>query len=148
MFKHILIAVDGSELAARAATKGLELAHDLVARVTVVSVTELWSASEMAAKAARGDIHPTEDYEARAAATARKIFAGVQEEAERNRVHCQVLHVPDKRPAEGIVAAVEELGCDLIVMGTHGRRGVARLVLGSQASEVMARAKVPVMICP
>jgi nucleotide-binding universal stress UspA family protein len=57
------------------------------------------------------------------------------------------VHVTDQRPAEGILKVARDSGCDLIVMATHGRRGVAKLLLGSQAAEVLAMSTIPVMIC-
>ena len=57
-----------------------------------------------------------------------------------------VVHVPESAPAEGIIATAEKQGCDLIVMASHGRRGLGRLVLGSEANEVLAYSKVPALI--
>jgi nucleotide-binding universal stress UspA family protein len=148
MFRHILVATDGSDLAGRAVDTALSLAKDIGARVTAVNVTELWSATEMTSKAGRFDKHPVEEYEARAQSSAQKILTVVRDRAEAAGVKCQTLHIADKRPAEGIVAAAEEQGCDVIVMATHGRRGLQRLVLGSQASEVITLSKMPVLICP
>jgi nucleotide-binding universal stress UspA family protein len=56
------------------------------------------------------------------------------------------VHVPRHRPADAILEAVTARGIDTIVMGSHGRRGLGRLLLGSQASEVLARSSVPVLI--
>lgn len=147
MYRRILIATDGSELAGHAVTQGLSLAKDLGAQVTMVNVTELWSVQEMAARADMGSKHPTVDYETWAATHAAKILAIAKEAAEMAGVRCETLHVPDARPATGIVAAAKERDCDLIVMGSHGRRGLGRLVLGSQAAEVIAASKLPVLIC-
>ena len=61
-------------------------------------------------------------------------------------IACGLVHVPDQHPAEGIIATAENKGCDLIVMASHGRRAVGRLLLGSQASEVLAHSKVPALI--
>ena len=148
MFKHILVATDGSALATHAIEKGMALAKALSARLTAVHVTELWSATEMATKASMGEMHPVEHYEARAAANATKILDAARKAAEAAGVQCETLHVADARPAEGIVSAASRNDCDLIVMASHGRRGVPRLVLGSQASEVLAHSKIPVLICP
>ena len=148
MFKHILVATDGSALAAHAVEKALTLAKALSARVTAVHVTELWSATEMASKASMGELHPVEDYEARAGAYARKILDAAANSASAAGVPCETLHVADARPADGIVSTATKNNCDLIVMASHGRRGVSRLVLGSQASEVLAHSKIPVLICP
>ena len=62
-------------------------------------------------------------------------------------VSCETLHVKDRRPAEGIIETAKAKDCDLIVMGSHGRRGISRLVLGSQASEVVSHSTVPVLVC-
>jgi nucleotide-binding universal stress UspA family protein len=54
--------------------------------------------------------------------------------------------VPDQHPAEGIIAIAEKNGCDLIVMASHGRRAIGRLLLGSQVNEVLAHSKVPTLV--
>ena len=59
---------------------------------------------------------------------------------------CDVIHVKDKHPAEGIIGTANAQGCDLIVMASHGRRGVSRLVLGSKAYEILSHCKVPALI--
>ncbi|MHA6644438.1 universal stress protein, partial [Mesorhizobium sp. A623] len=61
-------------------------------------------------------------------------------------VACGIGHVPDTRPATAIVETADQLGCSLIVMSSHGRRGISRLLLGSQTTEVLATAKVPVLV--
>jgi len=61
-------------------------------------------------------------------------------------VACELVHVPDQHPAEGIIATAEKNGCDLIVMASHGRRALGRLLLGSQVNEVLAHSKIPVLI--
>ena len=61
-------------------------------------------------------------------------------------VSCETVHVKDQHPAEGIIAAAKDKACDLIVMASHGRRGLGRLLLGSQANEVLTHSKVPALI--
>jgi nucleotide-binding universal stress UspA family protein len=58
-----------------------------------------------------------------------------------------VRHIFDRYVADGILDAVAESGCDLIVMASHGRRGIARFVMGSDANEVLVRSHLPVLIC-
>ena len=147
MYRHILIATDGSELAGHAVTQGLALAKDIGARVTAVNVTELWSAMEMADSVKLGESFPTIEFEAREKALATKILADVKAAAEKLGVRCETLHIPDSRPATGIINAANEHSCDLIVIASHGRRGIGRLILGSQAAEVVAGSKLPVLIC-
>jgi nucleotide-binding universal stress UspA family protein len=143
MYKHILIATDGSELARRAVTAGLALAKALEVRVTVVTVTEPWSAMVIGEPALA---FPIEDYEKAAAENAARILASAGGAAKDAGVACETVHVSGF-PAEGIIATAKDKGCDLIVMASHGRRGLAKLILGSQATRVLALSTVPVLIC-
>jgi nucleotide-binding universal stress UspA family protein len=144
MFKHILIATDGSELAERAAAQGFDLAKLISAKVTAVSVTEPWAAV-VAGEAAFG--LPPEDYEKGVIETAENVLARVADLAKTAGVDCASVHVKDRFPDEGIVAAAKDNGCDLIVMASHGRRGIARLLLGSVATRVLTLSPVPVLVC-
>lgn len=146
MYKHILIATDGSELADRALDHGLALAKELKASVTIVTVTQLWSAFDMAQEARRTGSNPLRQFEDMTAASAKVILDTAAQKAKAVGVTCELVHVPDQHPAEGIVAIAQKKGCDLIVMGSHGRRTVGRLILGSQANEVLAHSKVPALI--
>src|SRR5450759_3233897 len=142
MYKHILIAIDGSELAGRALAHGLALAKESEAPVTVVTVTQLWSAFEMAHEAGRVNPDPMHRFEDMAAASAKVILDDAAQKAKVAGVTCELVHVPDRHPAEGIIAIAEKKNCDLIVMGSHGRRTIGRLLLGSQANEVLEYNKV------
>jgi nucleotide-binding universal stress UspA family protein len=146
MYKHILIATDGSELAGRAVAHGLALAKEVKAPVTLVTVTELWSALDMAHKAREGQRNPLQQFEEIAAASAKSILDAAGQKAKAAGVACKLVHVPDQHPAEGIIATAEKNGCDLIVMASHGRRAAGRLLLGSQAVEVLSHSKVPALI--
>jgi nucleotide-binding universal stress UspA family protein len=75
------------------------------------------------------------------------VLAGVTEAAGRIGVACATLHAEDRFPAEGILDAARTHGCDLIVMASHGRRGLTRLLLGSEAVRVPTHSTVPVLIC-
>lgn len=146
MFKHILIATDGSELARKASDAGLELARSLGARVTVVKVTEPLDPVVIAAAMERGVSNVEAVYAERAAAKAEELLRAIGAAAQAKGVICDTVHVTDKSPAEGIVDTAKQRGCDLIVMASHGRRGLSRLLLGSQASKVATLSSVPVLI--
>lgn len=143
MYKHILIATDGSELAQKAVGQGLALARALDAKALVVSITEPWRASGASDMVIT---FPLEDYEKRAQEGATIVFGKAIDIARKVGVTCETLHVIDKYPAEGIVETAEKHGCDLIVMASHGRRGLSRMFLGSQAAKVVTLSKVPVLI--
>ena len=147
MYKHILISTDGSEVAQKGVDHGLSLAKSLGAKVTIVTVTEPFPYHASAAGAGwvpiPADISGYEEGQKQAA---EKLLANVRESASRAGVSAAVLHVPDAQPAEAIVEAAKIEGCSLIVMASHGRRGLGRLLLGSQTSEVLAHSPVPVLV--
>jgi nucleotide-binding universal stress UspA family protein len=147
MFTHILLATDGSELGGKGVEAGVNLAKQLGARITVVTVTEMWDSANIAASAMwMADARPIQEYENAAAEGARKILDAAADVAKTAGVSADVVHVKDRHPAEGIVQAAEERGADLVVMASHGRRGIGRLVLGSQTNEVLVHSKVPVLV--
>jgi nucleotide-binding universal stress UspA family protein len=146
MYKQILIATDGSDLASKAVSHGIVLAKHLKVPVSVVTVTEVWSGLDMAHAVESGMKDPISDYEAVATAAAKKILDSASKVAQSQGIECSLIHVPDKHPAEGIIATANEIGADLIIVASHGRRGAARLLLGSKANEVVTHSKVPVLI--
>jgi len=141
MYKHILIATDGSALANQAVEHGLALAKQDKARVT-----ELWSATDIAHEVRQGRPDPVGRYEEVEAAAAKKILDWAAQRATAHGLSCDLVHVKDQHPAEGIIVTANDKGCDLIVMASHGRRGVSRLMLGSKAYEVLSHCKVPALI--
>ena len=143
MYKHILIATDGSELAHKAVVQGFALAKAVGAKVTVVTVTEPWTAvvpGEM------GMAFPIDEYEKGAAENAGNILSTVKREADATGVACQTVHMSDQYPADGIISTCKDKSCDLIVMASHGRRGISRLLIGSQANQVVVHSTVPVLV--
>ncbi len=146
MYAHILIATDGSELADKGLAHGAALAKTIGAKVTIVTVTELWSPLGMAEQTERGVQNALAAFEETTRKDAEAILERASRTVEAHGIAADTLHVPDQYPAEGIIEAAKDRGCDLIVMASHGRRGVRRLILGSQAAEVLAHTHVPVLI--
>jgi nucleotide-binding universal stress UspA family protein len=144
MFKHILIATDGSELAGKAIAAGFDLARQLRAKVTAVTVTQPWTAI---AKGEAAIGFPLEEYEWSANETASRILSGVSTMARKADINCATVHAKDQYPSEGILEMAKKNGCDLIVMASHGRRGLGRLLLGSEAVKVLTHSTLPVLIC-
>lgn len=143
MYKHILIASDGSRLAGKAVAAGLGLAKVLHAKVTAITAEEPFSNLIVAEASSRS---PMGEFEHAAAESARRILADVSEAARKHGLDCTTVQV-STFPAEAIVATAKARGCDLIVMSSHGRRGVDRLFLGSQAERVLVHGPVSVLIC-
>lgn len=145
MYKHLLIATDGSGVGQKALDQGLALAKVLGARVTIVKVTEMWSALEMAQGGESGNM--VQKFEAHQASVAKGILDKATAQAKSMGTDADTVHVKDSVPADGILRTASEKGCDLIVMGSHGRRGIKRLLLGSQATDVLTHSKLPVLVC-
>jgi nucleotide-binding universal stress UspA family protein len=146
VYKKILIATDGSELATRAVHDGLALAKVLDASVVVVTVTEPWPALAMTNEAGLMTVNPVAEYEKAAEESARAILDGTAAMAKKAGLAVTLLNPTSASPAEGIVETAESQGSDLIVMASHGRRGLGRLVLGSQASDVLVKSRIPVLV--
>ena len=146
MYRKILIATDGSELAGKAILHGVALAGSVGATVVFVTVSEPWHPREMFEEAARGNSDPVGRYEDMVETSARNILIAAKAAADDAGVACETRHMRSGEPAQGIVATVEREGCDLVVMASHGRRGLSRLITGSQTSEVLAYSTVPVLV--
>lgn len=143
MYSHVLIATDGSELATQAAACGVAVAKASGARVTVVTVSDLYPA-------ASGSLFPRPEdldrYERTAAEAAGATLDKVADDVRALGLECTTRHVADMAPAEGILEVCRQEDCDLIVMSTHARRGLDRLLLGSQAAKVVTLGKVSVLV--
>lgn len=143
MYKHILIAVDGSDIAEHAAQHGLELAKRVGAKCTAMMALRPWHT------VAPGEImvaFPEAEYLKGAAAHAEKSLKKIGALASKQKVECETFIVSDKEPWQAIVDSTKALDCDLIVMGSHGRSGLTKLILGSEAQKVLTHATVPVLI--
>jgi nucleotide-binding universal stress UspA family protein len=146
MYKRILVATDGSESAAKALHQAIALGKALGAQIKIVHVTPPWRTLDVSLAADAGVRNPIGDYEELAARSARRILGAAEETAKAAGIACDTIHVADTVPAEGIVTTARDNDCDLIVMGTHGRRGLRQLLLGSQTTEVLARSVIPVLV--
>ena len=146
MYKHILIATDGSELADRGLEQGLALAHAIGARVTVLSVTEPLSYRVLQAAIDAGVDDPASRYDQTIDDEMRKRFASIEQRASETGVGVELAHELDEHPAEAIVRVASLRDCDLIVMSSHGRRGMRRFILGSQTAEVVTHTTIPVLV--
>lgn len=147
MFKKLLVATDGSELGNKALDTAIELARQNGGAITVVTATDpvatgIGSGGFGTIDAGAIVTRLEESY----AAEAKKLLDAARGKVEAAGVAVETLHVARQSGADAIIAVSAERGSDLVVMGSHGRRGLGRLLLGSQAAEVLSRSKVPVLI--
>jgi nucleotide-binding universal stress UspA family protein len=148
MYANILMSTDGSDVAKRGITHGLALAKALNAKVTVVTVTEPLPV-DYGSGHASGWIPSQEEFdrfEAACKENAGKVLDEVRAIAEQIGISAELVHVPNAHPATAIIETAKSRGCDLIVMASHGRRGLRKLFLGSQTSEVLVDGSVPVLV--
>lgn len=147
MYKHILIATDGSELAQKGLEQGLELAAKLGSKVTILTVTEpfpmIATASSAGWIASPKDI---EIYNENQGHQAQAILKAASDAAAKHNVKAELKYIDDRWPAEAITEFSEKSDVDLIVMTSHGRRGIGRLLLGSQTSEVLTHTKIAILV--
>ena len=143
MYTHILISTDGSALAQRGVDHGLSLANALGSKVTIITVTEPFPVLAMGDGAWASDLT---GYDADQTKFAEGVLSAVKASAAKMRLEVDTAHVPNSHPASAIVDAAQKLECNLIVMASHGRRGIKKVLLGSQTSEVLVTATVPVLV--
>lgn len=143
MYQHVLLPTDGSPISERAVSECVRFAKSVGARVTALHVTPPFNPVVMnpGAIASRAAEH-----EARSKAAAKQALDFAATAAAAAGVPCAVVHRESETPWDEIVATAERLQCDLIVMGSHGRRGLSAALIGSATQNVIAHAQVPVLV--
>ena len=146
MYKHILLPTDGSKLSERAVQRGIELAKVLGAHVTTVHVIPEFRmmADESFVLPTSADLKRRYDKESKA--RAEKMLQKVAERAEAAKVKYDSVVVMGDVPYEQIIATANKKKCDLIMMASHGRRGISGLLLGSETAKVLTHSKIPVLV--
>ena len=142
MFKHILVPTDGSEISAKAVDQAIALAKLAGAKLTVLSAKEPFPYSAIS------EMQPTppqEFFDAQERIAGARV-KGVLEAAQAAGVACDAVTMEALHPWEAICEQAKSQNCDLIVMASHGRRGVAALLLGSETQKVLTHSGVPVLV--
>jgi nucleotide-binding universal stress UspA family protein len=145
MYKKILVATDGSTLSKKAVANAIALAASLGAEMVAVKVVPRYPQSYfeggLALQAAE-----VERVEAQWASEGQAIVDGVKKAAEANGVKTKAVTVKSDVVSDAIIAAAKKHKCDLVVMASHGRKGVKRLLLGSETQQVLTHSHVPVLV--
>jgi nucleotide-binding universal stress UspA family protein len=143
MYRHILIPTDGSDLSQKAIEQGMALAKATNARVTAITVSMPFHifAVEL------GIVTDTsEKYQKGMASLAAKYLKVAKDAATAAGVSCETVHIEHDQPYRAIIDAAAREGCDLIVMASHGRRGISAIVLGSETVKVLTHSAIPVLV--
>ena len=148
MFRNILVPTDGSAMSRRTVRRAVRLAKEQKARVTGLWVGPVWQPSLYAydESVPAGFISPRQFAASIRRIAARRLGA-VRKTAAAAGVRCKTVSARSNFPHMEIIKAARRNRCDLIVMASHGRRGISRLLLGSQTAMVLAYARIPVMVC-
>ena len=145
MYKNILVPIDGSALSRSAAREAVAFAKAQGAKVVGFYVAPAYQPNVYADFVPASFVSPKE-YDDLAKKTAARSLSVVEKAAQAAGVSCTCAHAMSDLPYEEIIKAAQRYKCDLIFMASHGRSGIARLLLGSQTSKVLAHSKVPVLV--
>ena len=144
MFKKILVPTDGSDLGNRAVDAAIELAREHAAGIVLVNVQMPFTL--VAAEVPVGFFSSVENYDAEMTKRAQEILTAAKNKADAAGVPASVQGLLNEHPWAAIIETAENESCDLIVMASHGYRGLKGLVLGSQTQKVLTHSKVPVLV--
>lgn len=146
MYAHIMLPLDGSELSMKAMDEGVKLAKTLNSELTLITVVSQYHTGITVplSSAIVHDIEKSHDEEAKKAA--QKLHADMATRARNGGVECKSLVAFGDSPYEVIIEQAEASKCDLIVMASHGRRGLDALLLGSKTIQVLTHTKIPVLV--
>lgn len=143
MFKRILLPTDGSELSSRAVLAGVSLAKEAGAQV--IGMTALPDFHTFTANADM--IESTRDeYLAASEARGAACLAVIADAARAAGVECATVLVRSDDPYQAILQTARDRGCDLILMASHGRRGLGGMLLGSETQKVLVHSAIPVLV--
>jgi nucleotide-binding universal stress UspA family protein len=143
MYTNILLPTDGSELAGKAVRHGIDLAKRIGARTTALTVLPPFHVFT-------ADTQMLEDtpsqYQARMQTRAETTLGAVSRTAQAAGVPCELIQLEHEHPYQAIIDTAASKGCDLVVMASHGRRGITAIVLGSETVKVLTHSKIPVLV--
>ena len=145
MYQRILVATDGSQLSKKAVRSAIDLASEMGAELVAMTVVPRYPMSyfEGAVGISPSDIARTEKAWTDKAL---EVVDAVEEQARKRGVTARATVVHSDAVAEAIIAGAKKNKCDLIVMASHGRKGIKRLLLGSETQHVLTHTEVPVLV--
>lgn len=146
MFKRILVPTDGSAPARRAIQRAVQFAREQKARVIGFYVGPPWQLP-MYSEYIPADLMSPKEHNAAVKKTAARYLGAVKKASRAAGVPCSARYVLGAHPYDEIVKEARRRRCDLIAIASHGRRGISRLLLGSETSKVLAHSGIPVLVC-
>jgi nucleotide-binding universal stress UspA family protein len=146
MYKHILIATDGSELAGRAVNNGVTLAKSLGAKASIIVIEPTFNAFSVPESQVRQISDAFAKHAEQIKKHATHVLDRAADTAKAAGVTCNKIQIESDQPYQAIIDAAKNNGCDMIVMASHGRGGVSAVLLGSVTNKVLTHTKIPVLV--
>ena len=146
MYKNILVATDGSRLSTKAIKAACQIASAVGAKVTGFYARPAFSASIYPEGGAFGTIIGKARFEKHTKEQADDVLEQVRKEAKKAGVETALVSEASGQPYKAIIKAAKTARCDLIVMASHGRRGLAGLLIGSETQKVLTHSAIPVLV--
>ena len=147
-FTHILVPVDGSALSSKALRQAARLAKGTRTRITALHVIPPFEPAVFVdGVVPYPELFSPKEYEASTRAYAAKLLGRAAAVVKAEGARVETAMVFRKQPWDAIIREARRRRCDLIAMASHGRRGVAAVVLGSEAHKVLTHSKIPVLVC-
>jgi nucleotide-binding universal stress UspA family protein len=143
MFKHLLLPTDGSPLSETAIQNGVQFAKSINARLTGFHVMPEFHVFTYGTEMLEDT---NEEFAKDSRAHADQFLAVIEKAAKAAGVTCDTGLATSDHPYEAIIKAAEERNCDLIMMASHGRRGLRGILLGSETQKVLIHSKIPVLV--
>ncbi len=146
MFKHIMLPIDGSKLSMKAVKEGIALAKSTDAKVTALHVISHFHVMVEMGLGSKELKTIEKEHEEMARKGAQKVLDQVGAAAKKEGVECKGMVVVGDHPFQEIIDNAAKGKCDLVVMASHGRRGLESLLLGSVTAKVLTHSKIPVLV--
>jgi nucleotide-binding universal stress UspA family protein len=148
MFRHILVPTDGSAASNRAVALAIDLARASRGRITAMHVVaSLPKTDYLDAITPYPELYSPGQLNAEAESRSKALLEKVAGKAKAAGVACQALTDKSGTPWKAIIRAAKSKDCDVVVMASHGRRGLEAVILGSETHKVLTHSKVPVLVC-
>jgi len=146
VFKHILLPTDGSKLSSKATRQGIALAKSLRAKVTFLHVMPEYQAVIEETFFVPAVVSFQQQFDEESRKRAQKVLASAQAAAKAAGVASEAVALTSAAPYEAIVKQAKKSKCDLVMMASHGRKGLSSLLLGSETTQVLTHSKLPVLV--
>jgi nucleotide-binding universal stress UspA family protein len=148
MYQHVLVPTDGSELSLKAAQTAARLCKELNARMTAVYVIPPYTPPSVGDGVVLWpDQFSPDRYKEVSEQIANKAIEKVKAAASSAQVECDGLYLTKLHPWQGIIDTAKGQKCDLIVMASHGRKGIEGILVGSETTKVLTHSSTPVLVC-